>query len=45
MKNVVNKSSQVMLLVRGKKEMRLALYKMGLGKSTGCGFGAIEIMK
>ena len=44
-KNVVNKSSQVMLLVRGKKEMRLALYKMGLGKSTGCGFGAIEIMK
>lgn len=44
-KNVVNKSSQVMLIVRGKKEMRLALYKMGLGKSTGCGFGAIEIMK
>ena len=42
-KNVVNKSSQVMLIVKGKKEIRLALYKMGLGKSTGSGFGAIEI--
>lgn len=42
---VVNKSSQVMLVVRGDKNMRKALYEFGFGKSTGSGFGSIEIMR
>ena len=42
---VVNKSSQVMLVVKGDKDIRKALYEFGLGKSTGSGFGSIEIMR
>lgn len=43
--NIVNKSSQVMLIIKGDKAMRKALYEMGLGNSTGSGFGSIEIIK
>lgn len=42
--NIINIASQVMLIVRGNKKVRNALYELGLGKSTGCGFGSIEIM-
>ena len=34
-----------MLVVRGDKNMRKALYEFGFGKSTGSGFGSIEIMR
>ena len=36
-------ASQVVLKINGKKETRLALYSLGLGNSTGSGFGAIQI--
>ena len=39
-KNLANK---VMLYVEGDKTMRKALYEIGLGKSTGFGFGAVNI--
>ena len=44
-KNVVNLSSQVMLIIKGDIEVRRKLYEMGLGKSTGCGFGSVEIIE
>lgn len=42
---IQNKCSKVKLIVRGDKNARLALYSMGIGCSTGCGFGTIEINK
>ena len=42
-KSQKNIGSMVMLIVRGDKEVRRTLYELGLGKSTGFGFGAIEI--
>ena len=43
-KNVVNVSSQVMFLVKGDIQARYMLYCLGLGKSTGSGFGSVEII-
>jgi CRISPR-associated endoribonuclease Cas6 len=42
-KNVVNPSSQVMLVIEGTVKARKMLYEMGLGNSTGCGFGAVKV--
>lgn len=36
-------TSSVMLYVSGNPNMRKKLYEMGLGLSTGCGFGSVEI--
>lgn len=41
----VNKASSVMIVVRGDKKVRYAMYNMGFGKSTGCGFGSITIIR
>lgn len=38
-----NPSSLVSLKVYGKKKTRIALYNLGLGNSTGSGFGSIEV--
>ena len=38
-----NISSNVMLIVKGKKDARKQLYNMGMGRCTGFGFGFIEI--
>lgn len=43
-KNVINTSSLVRLRVEGNPRVRKILYTMGLGKSTGSGFGAIKIL-
>ena len=40
---VVNPSSHVMLLIEGAPKARKMLYEMGLGNSTGCGFGAVKV--
>lgn len=40
---VFNPCSMVSLEVYGKKETRIALYNLGLGNSTGSGFGSIKI--
>lgn len=40
---VENICSMVSLVVYGKKETRNTLYNLGLGHSTGCGFGTIKI--
>lgn len=37
-------SSMISLIVYGKQETRYSLYCLGLGKSTGSGFGAIKIL-
>lgn len=42
-RNVVNPSSKVMLVVEGTPTARKMLYGMGLGNSTGCGFGAVKV--
>ena len=42
-KNVVNPSSQVMLVIEGTKQARKMIYEMGFGNSTGCGFGAVKV--
>lgn len=42
-KNVVNPSSDVMLVIEGSAKARKMIYEMGLGNSTGCGFGAIKV--
>lgn len=42
-KNVVNPSSHVMLVVEGTAKARKMIYEMGLGNSTGCGFGAVKV--
>ena len=44
-KNVINKSSHVMLCIKGDRDARYALYNLGLGKSTGCGFGNVDIIR
>lgn len=41
--NVVNPSSKVMLVVEGTPIARKTIYEMGLGNSTGCGFGAVKV--
>lgn len=38
-----NFASKVMLVVKGNREARRTLYSMGLGSSTGCGFGTIHV--
>lgn len=40
--NKFNFGSSVLLKVSGCKNARIALYNMGLGQSTGIGFGAVE---
>lgn len=44
-KDVYNITSKVFLDVKGKPETRAALYDMGLGGCTGCGFGSVRIVK
>lgn len=39
-----NICSQVMMIVRGDKEARKAIYELGFGSSTGFGFGSVEII-
>ena len=41
--NVFNKSTMIRLKVFGKPNTRRCLYNMGLGHSTGSGFGSIKI--
>lgn len=41
--DIFNICSQVRLVVYGNKKIRKTLYSMGLGNSTGSGFGVIEI--
>ena len=41
--DVFNICSMVSLVVYGKKKTRSTLYNMGLGNSTGCGFGTVKI--
>lgn len=38
-----NIASRVMMIVRGNREARLKLYELGLGVSTGFGFGSVSI--
>lgn len=38
-----NFASRVMLVVRGDRKARETLYNLGLGKSTGCGFGSVTV--
>lgn len=38
-----NFASKVMLVVKGNREARRILYSMGMGSSTGCGFGTIYV--
>ncbi len=40
---VKNIANRVMLYVEGNKDIRKALYELGLGKCTGFGFGAVTI--
>ena len=40
---VSNPCSSVRLKVSGTKEARTAIYNLGLGNSTGCGFGAVKL--
>jgi len=40
-----NIGSKIMLYVEGKKEIRKALYELGIGKCTGFGFGSVSINK
>ena len=42
---VTNITSQVMLRISGDREARRMIYEMGLGKSTGCGFGTVVTLK
>lgn len=39
-----NICSQVMLIVKGNKEARKAMYELGFGSSTGFGFGSVKII-
>lgn len=39
-----NITSNVMLVVRGKEEARRKLYNLGLGSSTGFGFGSVTVI-
>lgn len=40
---IPNIGSKVMLVVTGDKHVRETLYSMGLGMSTGCGFGTVTV--
>lgn len=44
-KGVKNIANKIMLVVKGDKIARKALYELGLGKCTGFGFGAVSINK
>lgn len=39
-----NPSTNALMIVRGKKETREKLYNLGIGNSTGSGFGSVEIL-
>ncbi len=41
--SIHNFASKVMLIVKGDKKARTKLYNLGLGSSTGCGFGTISL--
>lgn len=41
--DIFNICSMVSLVVRGRKKTRRTLYNLGLGNSTGCGFGSVKI--
>ena len=40
-----NICSQVMLIVKGDKDIRKKMYELGFGKSTGFGFGAVTVIR
>lgn len=44
-KGIHNITSMIMAVVKGDAGVRCALYELGLGKSTGYGFGAVETGK
>lgn len=44
-KGIPIRCSSVMLIVRGNKNARLKLYELGVGQSTGFGFGAVSLTK
>lgn len=41
--NTHNLASKAMFIVKGNRLARKTLYNMGIGSSTGCGFGAVSI--
>lgn len=41
--NVTNIGSHIMLIVKGKENVRKKLYQLGLGYCTGCGFGFVNV--
>lgn len=43
--NTFNPCTTFVALVKGQRKTRLALYNMGIGQSTGSGFGAVSILK
>ena len=43
-KGYVNKCSQVCMKIEGHKKTRMLLYDLGIGSSTGSGFGAIKVL-
>lgn len=43
--NVHNFASKIMLIVKGNAEARKTLYDLGIGNSTGCGFGTVSVNK
>lgn len=44
-KDIINQCSVVKLVVNGSPKVRETLYGLGLGNSTGCGFGAVKVYK
>lgn len=43
-RNKCNFSTKIMLVVTGDKKARETLYDLGLGQSTGCGFGTVLVL-
>ena len=43
--NVFNPSTMISLIIYGKPNTRKTLYNLGLGNSTGSGFGCIKLYK
>lgn len=43
--NTFNICSMIRMKIYGKRKTREILYDLGLGNSTGCGFGAVEVNK
>lgn len=41
--NIHNFATKAMFIVKGNRQAREALYNMGIGSSTGCGFGTVSV--